>query len=433
MNGTEFKMKKKNALVIVSLDGIASMYSGVGTVLHSFFYSYPQFRLRDKYDLYAVTPDFNDTESYNERIYELTASVCAANGGKVFRIPTFCTRQTILNTWCGDDRYETTTQWESASLSVAATINTFSIFYDSVTVICHDTIFAKVGRYLNSENVRVCWIPHSLSVIFKDHHYKQRMSFEIESIEQVKRIGGKIGYISQNTRELLVDEFQCDDADLVSFYSGINLNLPKYKADAPIDAYLQKFKIPGGRKVIFSWGRCSFQKGTDIALKSFIELRKHDGFSDYHLVLLSPAKTAAPEFMEEVEELIKMIPATHLTFITEYDDEFPMQLLRYPETKIILLPSRFEGFGLTALEAIALRNREAQIYYSDIPTFNEAFQGIGNVYAAKPDANKFYEMILNINMHKREGARPASEQLSGKFDFVQNHTRALNTLLYGES
>jgi glycosyltransferase involved in cell wall biosynthesis len=425
-------MKKRNALVVVSLDGIASMYSGVGTVLHSFFYSWPQFKLRDKYDLYAMTPDFNDTESYNQGIHDLTEKICIENRGKLFRIPTFCTRQTILNTWCGDHRYETITQWESASLSVAATINTFSIFYDKVTVICHDTIFAKVGRYLNSENVSVCWIPHSLSVIFKDHHYKQRMDFELESIGHVKRVGGKIGYISENTRELLVNEFQCADQDLVSFYSGINLNLPKYKSKASVDHYLKKFNIPAGKKVIFSWGRCSYQKGTDIVLKSFIELRKHEQFADYHLILLSPAKTAAPEFMEEVEQLLKKIPASHLTFITEYDDEFPMHFLRYAETKIILLPSRFEGFGLTALEAIALRHKEAQIFYSDIPTFLEAFEGVENSYAVKPDAHAFYEMILNINMHKKV-AFQTNGTLPDKFDFVMNHTRALNILLYGES
>jgi L-malate glycosyltransferase len=110
-------------------------------------------------------------------------------------------------------------------------------------------------------------------------------------------------------------------------------------------ALRKELQIPFDSTIIGTVSRISFEKGTDILLKAFIQLIRVN--AKLHLLLVG----SGPEEEKLRMEVNSNKLTDKVTFHEKTDWIKAMKLLSLMD--IVAIPSRFEGFGLTAAEAMA--------------------------------------------------------------------------------
>lgn len=425
--------ESKNALVVLAIDGISTIYSGVGTIVYSFFEAYDEIKRsfgEINVELFAFTPYFDMKDSrYSSRVSNDVKEICLRNGGELIYLPTMCHGEAHTNSWRGNKSVSITTQWESSAISAAASLNLLSMIgkYDNIFVLCHDSLFANVAKFILNDNVHLCWVPHSLSSIINDHIQSNKLEYETESINEHIKKGHKIAYISELTKQALLTTFSCKEEQLVSLYSGIFLKSKKFNISEKKSSIFNKYNIPQNKPLIFSWARCHYVKGIDTILRAFISYKNNISYNnaDVHLILLCPDSSSINSYIEEINNLKGNLSSDDYTFINSFDEQLPLVVLKHDLTKGVILASRSEAFGLCSLEALAFRNPNVSIIYSRIPTFEEVLKGKNNTKSFSPE--DYLELAKNINEITTEKKDSLSEVNSpnDKFDLVKNYSHGL--------
>ena len=112
-----------------------------------------------------------------------------------------------------------------------------------------------------------------------------------------------------------------------------------------IDDLKMRISVPAGITVIGAVSRLKHEKGIDLLIEAFYLLLKCN--IKAHLLLVG---TGPDEMI--LKDSVKMYGINHyVTFYGEADWEKAIQLMGIMD--IVVVPSRFEGFGLTAAEAMA--------------------------------------------------------------------------------
>ncbi|WP_287584798.1 glycosyltransferase [Candidatus Borrarchaeum sp.] len=142
---------------------------------------------------------------------------------------------------------------------------------------------------------------------------------------------------------------------IVIIPNGIDLS--EYN-DLPLRGMFRaKFGINEDNKIILFLGRLHWIKGIDNLLRAFARLKKGSKFDNILLVLAGPDDG----FLSTLNSLINKLRIKDSVLITGplYDRE---KLEAYIDADIYILPSRYETFPMTVLEAIAC---ETPIILSD--------------------------------------------------------------------
>jgi len=144
----------------------------------------------------------------------------------------------------------------------------------------------------------------------------------------------KIITVSESTKEVLVKNYNVSPEKIVVIYNGVNFKI--FKKIKSIK------KIPNSLLYV---GRLDKRKGIDFLVKS-IPLVKNE-IPDIKLFIIGKGKSREKleKFVEEnnLEDNIKF-----LGFVP--DDELPKW---YNQCKLTIVPSVFEGFGITVIESLA--------------------------------------------------------------------------------
>ncbi|MBF2719723.1 glycosyltransferase family 4 protein [Psychrobacter sp. NG254] len=106
---------------------------------------------------------------------------------------------------------------------------------------------------------------------------------------------------------------------------------------------VQYYDKPEHTKIVLAVGRLTYQKGFDLLLQSWLEV--HKSMPDWKLKIVGEGedRVTLARFIEENElkESVELVGNTNN--ISEY----------YKEAEIFCLSSRFEGFGMVLIEALA--------------------------------------------------------------------------------
>lgn len=366
----------KTGIFVAAHDGLVSLVTGVGVVVNAFIEGFNQIKERSSMlsgrdiEFICLAP-FLDRNSvdYNKKIRETTEITCMSNNGRLVDIPTFSDGSSQKSIWGGPE------QWKSASLSVASHLMTRQSDYDSMLLLAHDTIFSSIRKYIPQlDKLQMVWIPHSLGLVFNDEYTDlERLSIEKESITSISRAKNDlIGYIGETSREVLEKGYLVNPKKLVPLINGLYIDSNRFKfSETERQENLRRWNIPVDKKIIFSWGRCVYQKGYDVlipACKSFLEKNR-----DYHLVLLMPTETSTESYLEEIRPMVRNLPRNSVTAIYAFDGTLPYSLLRHQNLHILAFPSRFEGAPVTALEGLTFSNPHVQFIYSAISPLKNIF------------------------------------------------------------
>ncbi len=121
--------------------------------------------------------------------------------------------------------------------------------------------------------------------------------------------------------------------------------------------------LPADKKIAGCFGRVRHQKGTDLFVDSMISLLPHR--SDWIAIVAGRATGAHQAFEAELKEKVKASGlAKRILFVGEHTN-IPDW---YRALDLFIAPQRWEGFGLTPLEAMAT---QVPVVATDVGAFSE--------------------------------------------------------------
>ena len=359
-------IKNKNqAIIVASVDGLNSMYTGVGTVVFNYLESHlleashiPLFTITSKLD--------RESSDFCVDTMQHTLDICNKTGGKFFEIISYADTFKWGNIFSGNCD-NPVLQWNKIAEESSKIILNLSQKYKKILVIAHDIFFAALGEKIAKKNgIHIIWIPHGLSLNYKSKIDSNRLIFEKSSLASLIKYGGKVGYIGSYMKHCLLSDYHIHKTDLIYFKNGFSIKSDRFNiSPSHQKKLLQQFKIPNNKKIIFHWGRCHFSKSTDILLPAMINFLKLPIGKNYCGVVIIPMETTSDHLINKISDQIKWLSKYHIV-ITTFEKFLPTAILQYELLDIVVFPSRHEANPIGPIEAIALCNDKVKMIYSNI-------------------------------------------------------------------
>lgn len=383
-------------MAVCALDGMQSLYSGVGVVVRSFV----------RQAEHILTEAFADTghtwtlscasgslldDAVNLRpdLRAATRRACAHSGGTFTQLPSLTDGSDVAELFVGPDPSRPVDQWAALSTAAADWLLDLAAQHDVVLALLHDTPFAAVAGRLSdlddtagndppphtraADRIMPVWVPHSLGVVFPDEMSAQRREFEARGIADIIERDGCVGYVSDYYENILAGWDGMRPRHLVPFRNVIDT--AAYQRPPSEQALAVLRKIPADARLTFSWGRCKPQKGFDALLEAYRGVLAARPDDRDHLLLVAPTATTEPSYLATVSGLISRLPVERVTVCHDFDETLPFAALRDSRLDTVVLASRFEAFGLVAAEALEFAHPAARIVHSPIPTFETVLGG----------------------------------------------------------
>jgi len=172
-------------------------------------------------------------------------------------------------------------------------------------------------------------------------------------------------------------------------------------------------------------GNIKKHKGLDCLLDAFI-LAKNEGLP--HKLIIIGKKDNFRSSDDSILKKIESIGSSEVIFSGFISDD---ELLKYlSEAALLVQPSLYEGFGLPPLEALVLGT---QALISDIPVFQEIYDGFPVVFFRAGDTEDLKSKMLEILNDKKHSSKKMSsldlsDELLHKYTFEKTVRRILEEL-----
>ena len=130
-------------------------------------------------------------------------------------------------------------------------------------------------------------------------------------------------------------------------YNAVDVNrIRQIKESVNLSEARSKLEIPATGFIFGAVSRLRYEKGIDILVRAFTELVKEE--IDVHLLIIGtgPDETALKNLVSDFQI------TKNVTFFGEANWEQAMEQMAIMD--VVVVPSRFEGFGLTAAEAMSM-------------------------------------------------------------------------------
>jgi glycosyltransferase involved in cell wall biosynthesis len=185
------------------------------------------------------------------------------------------------------------------------------------------------------------------------------------------------------------------------------IDLSEYGNLPPRGAFKKKFFIRNDEKMILYLGRIHRVKGVDILVKAFANVAEK--LTDVKLVIVGPDDG----YLGELERLIKALKIENDVLIMGplYGKD---KLAAYIDTDVYVLPSRYETFPMSVLEAVACGSPVILSENCGVAGYFKDKVGL----VVKPDSKHLegalFEMLLNQERQEffRENCKTVIEDFS---------------------
>ena len=139
-------------------------------------------------------------------------------------------------------------------------------------------------------------------------------------------------------------DMKVPDEKIIVIPNGIDLS--EYAVLPPTRSFKRKFGIKDEEKIVLYLGRLHKIKGVDVLVKAFTHIIKN--LDDVRLVVVGPDDGS----LDELQTLVKDMGVGNKVLFTGplYGLE---KIEAYVDSEVYVLPSRYEIFGMTVLEAYA--------------------------------------------------------------------------------
>jgi glycosyltransferase involved in cell wall biosynthesis len=188
---------------------------------------------------------------------------------------------------------------------------------------------------------------------------------------------------------------------IVIIPNGIDIS--EYAELPPKGVFKKKFSIPEDRKIILYLGRIHKIKGIDILIKAYAYMRNKMNLRDIVLVIAGPDDG----YLNEAKRLAQALDVSNHVLFTGplYGED---KMAAYIDSEVYVLPSRYETFPMTILEAYAC---EKPVVASEVGGLKDLVKvGETGLLFEPGNVKQLAEGIFNIlsnydNMAKEMGLR----------------------------
>lgn len=185
-------------------------------------------------------------------------------------------------------------------------------------------------------------------------------------------------------------------------------------------AAIEQYRLPG-KKVVFLICQLKLRKGYDL----FLEAAKRVAGSREDVVFILASSSPDKARREAIREFVEVNNLDgKLLFLTSISNEVRNYL--YERADVYLMPSRYEGFGLPAIEA---GHSGCVVVASDVPALNEFLEdGTNALLFAVDDLDDLYRQVLaalDLNADEKAKLAAGMARSSEWFDIgrLENFTR----------
>jgi len=435
-----------NKLIInlIAHDGISSLYTGVGTIAHDSLNVLCRGSLHLNnyiYTVNAITGKYNrKCLGFNKNIKNTTEKELKNINGGLYE---------CSNGSTGNVSYGNINNWRIVSLSAANILNKIAKENPDTLCInlCLDTPFAKVASYYlqhKKDNNIFVWIPHSTVLIHKidsainsqKDYFQQRVKWERETIEFINTHKHLyVGCIGKFMKQHLVKDYKANIKKCITFTDGLDISNTKYTKtlnQKKIKEQLQKFSIPINKKLLFSYGRMEAYKGFEYTIKAGGLLSKNR----YQTILMAQPYSKSDALIMKYKKLFQQYNPTGI-FLYNYPFDLPHLMLQWHNTRILLIPSLKEPFGLIPEEARLYRNQYMTIVTANTGGLSEQIDdGIDGFFIDINNLNKGYTKMKEIismspTQLKRINSR-GYKRARSNYDLKKNLRKAIEEILKNE-
>jgi len=180
-------------------------------------------------------------------------------------------------------------------------------------------------------------------------------------------------------------------------------------------------RVPREKGKIFSWGLMYYRKGFHLLIRALRRVVNEHPTAKLILAGEGPEKT-------KLQKLSKDLGLSNkVTFLPKLsDDELVYEI---NTSQIVVIPSLWEGFGLTVLEAMACR--KAVIAFN-VPAINELItNGLNGILVPKGDVNELAGAIIHLlnNEDLRRKIADNAYLFAKKFDWENIAEKELTAMI----
>lgn len=231
-------------------------------------------------------------------------------------------------------------------------------------------------------NIKSVFLPRFLNENLKNYFFHWPMSH-----------ANKIIFVS--THNLPIAEklgFKKDVIYLPQILDDASWNYSAQDIDKKIITHHQKiekeYQIFKEKKYAVFVGQIKYRKGWDILLKAISQVKDE---SIEKFIFISPSYIDQPSIFSDL--VSKLNIADRVMFLGKISDRKLLKLI-YDSAEVIIVPSRYEGFGLVVTEAFEVKK---PLIATDIEAINETvIDNFNGLMFPKEDSNKLAQAINNL-------------------------------------
>mgnify|MGYP001565300693 CR=1 FL=1 len=435
--------KPKVTINLLAHDGITSRYTGVGRVAFDSLRVFCEDKKISRlvHSVNAITGKYNNKcLGFSETIKDRSIKLLKKKHGRLLE---------ALNGSQGEVSYGDISNWRNVSISSASLIYGLSQYNSSDLYIdlCLDTPFAQTAsffqQYGEDEKKKhiFVWIPHSTVKIHKidsaiqgyKEYYNQRLEWEQAAVNLANKTARVyVGYVGEFMREHLIREYSCEPDKLLDFTNGLDVNDVRFSektGEQKMEEVLDQYGIPKDKDLMLSFGRLEPYKGFDLTIK----IGGHLDPKTIVTVLIAQPYSQQDIIIGEYRQLMEKYNPRGI-FISDYDFDLPHTLLRWHRTKILLVPSLAEPFGLISEEARLYKNPYLKIVAMNRDGFleqiNDGKDGfLMDLTKVEESSEKINRILSLSDKETREMVGSGFARATANYNLANNLNRAISKII----
>lgn len=419
-----FKLKNKNKkhLVLVTYDGVATHYSGVGTIAKNMINSLKDYIKLDnlRVSIAYVNVD-KESKVFNAICFNDSKKVVEKTGGALAPLYNGKKGESEWDMWGGFD------EWKLECSSLVAILNTILNSEEDNFIVLNDTpflTFAKYKDFVNDKKLKYFYFPLSTG---KNHNFgddiwrNNRIKLEQECFDLIKTDhNSRVIALGKKFAERMTEDYGLSFSKHDFLQNGLCFEKYKEFTNKKFtnqDLVIFGINIKKNNKIIFSWGRCSIAKGFKELALAWSQIYRE--LPDYYLVLQMPNNSGESNYFTEVVEILKQ--TERYIVLDDFNPKIWKTVLRNVNTELVCIPSLMDPFPHTSIEAkLFSKDMNFVTFISDVDGAVDAFTEKESVYVNPRNTKEFSEKILNTlntNADQRRVIIDKNIETLDKFNF----------------